>query len=243
MQPQILRIFLGLALAVLCGTFQPIAAEDIALKVEAIAESMKREEVEKLSDSVDAIEKKISQAQKKREVPLVKELKKTLAETKKTLAETKKRPLDVYREKAAAEVEKGQREAKIIAELEETGPVVVIEAGIGLNIIGNPEINVACRNNAMQNVEAFEVTVECFTKFDEPVQSISGSSIFVGIMQKTTEPHKFCNASWQLAVHRTTAKANVWVNRVRLANGDEWVQTREEAASKRLGIRKAVLAR
>lgn len=104
-------------------------------------------------------------------------------------------------------------------------PVRVLATGIHPNAIGIPEISVEVQNTKPLSVEAFEIDVECFDKFDEPVSWPGKGNVFRGISQTTLPPKETKRTSWQLSLHRNTTRAKLWVSRVKLSDGTVWSQT------------------
>jgi hypothetical protein len=110
-------------------------------------------------------------------------------------------------------------------------PIVITGSGIHYNVIGLPELTIAVHNPRQIAVEAFEVDVECFDKFDEPVNSPGKDNRFKGISQSKLLPNATTRAKWQLSLNQNTTRATLWVSRVKLSDGTIWTQTRQEAAN------------
>lgn len=126
-------------------------------------------------------------------------------------------------------VERSQVDAAMEERERSIPPVRVLATGIHLNVIGVPEISVEVKNTKSQAVEAFEIDVECFDKFDDPVSWPGEGNVFRGICQTTLPPQQTTRTSWQLSLHRNTTRAKLWVSRVKLGDGTVWTQSKAEA--------------
>jgi membrane-associated protease RseP (regulator of RpoE activity) len=126
-------------------------------------------------------------------------------------------------------IEREAIDAAVDAREKSMPPVVMTASGIHYNVIAVPELTIEFQNTRSEAVEAFEVEIECFDKFDEAVTFPGKGNVFKGISQSTVEPKGKSRASWQLSLHRNTTKAKVWVSRVKIGDGTIWTQTRDEA--------------
>jgi hypothetical protein len=117
-----------------------------------------------------------------------------------------------------------------LAEMRKVGPMFIDSAVVATNEIGLPEVNFAATNTSGVAVEGFELEIKCLNSFDEPVVSMVGKDTVTASVGRRVAPGGQSHGSIQLSLHRTTSKAVVRVTRVKLANGDVWSQTAEEAA-------------
>lgn len=117
-----------------------------------------------------------------------------------------------------------------LAEMRKVGPMFIDSAVVATNEIGLPEVNFAATNTSGVAVEGFELEIKCLNLFDEPVVSMVGKDTVTASVGRRVAPGGQSHGSIQLSLHRTTSKAVVRVTRVKLANGDVWSQTAEEAA-------------
>lgn len=108
-------------------------------------------------------------------------------------------------------------------------PLVIEALGLYPNVINLPELAVRVRNQSGKRVEAFTVSAECFNKFDEPVGDFKGNNVYSGIAQTGIADRDTARFTWQLSLHRNTARVRVWVTRARFSDGTEWSQTKAEA--------------
>lgn len=167
--------------------------------------------------------------------------KKRINETKKAPAEDLFRSMvDSERANAAADFKKEQAQRRE-KELAAAGPVSILGMGINTNVIGLPEITIEVQNNTDDTVEAVEFEADCFNKFDEPVEKIGGGSRFGAHWKYAISPKAKERISAQMSLQRSTAKADVWISRVRLRSGTVWTQTKEQAARTPYGLAKARL--
>jgi membrane-associated protease RseP (regulator of RpoE activity) len=127
---------------------------------------------------------------------------------------------------AAEEREKQEQRAELEAEINRRmmakPPLQIIGTRLGRDIIGQPDLALEVRNNRNQDIEAFEITVQCFTKFGDPVGALGTDNIYDGIAQRIVEARKTANHRWQLSWHNTTGLAKVRIKRVKLADGTTW---------------------
>ena len=176
------------------------------------------------------------------------EIKDAIASRKRRMNETKRAPaedlfksmVDSDRARAADEFkqEQAQRREK---ELAEAGPVAILGMGINTNAIGLPEITLEVQNNTDETVEAVEFEADCFNKFDEPVEKIGGGHRFGAHWKYEIPANAKERISAQMSLQRSTAKADVWISRVRLKSGKVWTQNKEQAARTPYGLAKARL--
>lgn len=108
------------------------------------------------------------------------------------------------------------------------GPLLISGATISRNSIGAPEVTIAVGNTTDRTIEAFDVEIECWNAFDEPVNAL-GDNIYHGTSQKPIAASEVVTSTWMLSVHPTTARVSVRVTRVKPSHGNVWEQGREEA--------------
>lgn len=108
------------------------------------------------------------------------------------------------------------------------GPLLITGAMISRNQIGVPEVTIAVGNTTDRTIEAFDVEIECWNAFDEPV-GFGGDNVYGGTSQKTIGESEIVTATWMLSGHDTTTRVAVRVTRVKPSYGNVWEQTREEA--------------
>lgn len=137
------------------------------------------------------------------------------------------------RQRAEAKVAFADEHQK--ARMQAAGPIYIVGHGIVTNIIGMPELVLVVRNTTSKTVEAFDITAECANKFGEAVNFPGQGNAFRGTWQTRIAPGETMTARWQLSLHRNTTKAWTWVNRVKLADGTVWQQTKGEAQEKQVG--------
>jgi hypothetical protein len=235
-------MFSGLVLFVLL--FIQTQTEDDA---ESIAREAMARDITAAQKHVNRCEESLKKSMQAKDREATKRARADLKRSKESLAKVKSRKLEDYmdaarksaeerlrkaetesrRQEAAAIAEK--RRAERMAELRKIGPVVVQSAVVVTNAIGLPELNFGVMNPGDVPVEAFDMHVECYNSFDEPVVGISGTNTTTIAVSDRLHPGGEKFGSVQLSLHRTTSKAKVRVSRVKLINGEVWSQTRDEA--------------
>ena len=108
------------------------------------------------------------------------------------------------------------------------GPLVICGAMIEDNVIGIPEVSIAVANRTDQTIQGYEVEIECWNAFDEPV-GFGGDNVFGGISQKRIMGSSIETGTGQLHSHQNAVRVSVRITRVKPTQGQVWEQTREEA--------------
>jgi hypothetical protein len=236
------------AAILIASTIQAMADED------QMAREAKAADIASAKDAVDTCEQALKWAIKNKDQENAKKLRAELNAAKAKLAATKRKKHEDYvasaawseqkrqedesseRELAAERREKRLREAEATQRAREekakAGPVFIESAVIGRSIIGLPELNFVVSNAAGVTVEAFDIEVECFNSFDEPVKNLVGSNVFTGAVSTPILPNGQGIYSVQLSLHGGTSNAMVRVTRAKLSNGEVWKQSRDEAKEK-----------
>lgn len=140
----------------------------------------------------------------------------------------------------AAEFER-QQEQERKREIAAAGPVSITRMGIVTNVIGLPEIVLEVQNNTDEVIEAFEFEADCFSKFDEPVNRPGGANRYCGQYKHAMRPRSRERVTAQLSLQSNTAKADIWISRVKLSSGEVWAQTKDKAGKTPYGLAKARL--
>lgn len=109
------------------------------------------------------------------------------------------------------------------------GPVVIAGVALGRNSIGSPQVTISVGNMTDRTVEAFDVEMECWNSFDEPVEA-GGDNVVGATCQRPLEGGQADTAVWNLPLHDTTTRIAVRITRAKPQGGNIWSQTREEAA-------------
>lgn len=190
---------------------------------------------------VDSLEESLKQAQKARNLPQAKDLRMQMTAAKKEVGRVRKLSDDWFLSQAKQRLKVEAEKTEEAQALKDSGPVVIRKMGINYNVINLPELTLVVQNSEDTAVEAYEISAECFNKFDEPVKFPGKSHVFEGSSQTRIAPKATEKANWQLSLQRATTKANVWVSRVKMADGRVITFTKEQAQKKPYGIAKAVL--
>jgi hypothetical protein len=237
----------------------------VDIDIDAMAKEYRSRAVKAATVVLERIDSSLKEAIKARESDKVKVLRGELTKAKADLAAAKSKPHADYVAEAeaflrqrkeateayAAQQKDREAEERMQAAVEadrlerrraiqkEAGPVCITGCSIRNNSIGWPELRVSIVNTTNEEVEAFEFEAECFNSFAEPVKDLNGSHVFRGSSQSSLKPNSESNMQWQLSLHRNTAKAVIWVKRVKMRNGDVWSQSREQAKVNSFGMREA----
>jgi hypothetical protein len=113
-------------------------------------------------------------------------------------------------------------------EMLERPPLEITAGALGRDIINQPVLALRVKSNRPQRIEAYEVTVQCFTKFGDPVKGPRGSHVYDGIAQNEVEAEGESTVKWQLTFHNTTGLAKVRIERVKLADGTVWKPAKDD---------------
>lgn len=194
----------------------------LAKDLRAATQSRSKSRIDSVKNEIGWRKKRISETKKATEEELFAEM----------VGEQRARAADEFRKAEAADREK---------EIAAAGPVSILGMGIHTNIIGLPEITIEVQNNTDDTVEVIEFDADCLNKFDEPVEKLSGGNRFSAHWKYEIAPKAKQRISAQMSLQRTTAKADVWISRVRLGSGQVWTQTKEQAARTPYGLAKARL--
>jgi hypothetical protein len=215
-----------------------------------------REQVEEYRKSIIAsvnaelrgLQKDLKEATLARDKKRVDEIKTAIAWRKKRVNDTRKYDAeDLFagmvnernaKAAKALEIEQWKQDEKVMAA---AGPVSIRGMGINTNVIGLPELTLDVQNNTNTTVEAIEFEADCFNKFDEPVIGLASGNRFSSHWKYAIPPGGRKQMSAQMSLFRTTAKADVWISRVKLGSGEVWTQTKDEAKKTPYGLAKARL--
>lgn len=208
-----------------------------------LAQARKAVVVAATKRDIDDREKERRLEQKRRNLQRVKEINGDIAILKKQLAMQNRRSLAEYLDEAkevlaearreeARVLEKKALDEKVDAAIKKAGPLAIIRYGLVPNAINTPQVVVVLRNTTNQAIEAFEIEAECFDKFGDKVAFAGRSNVYRGISQTKIGVGREERFAWPLHLHDTTAVAKVWVSRIKLADGKELRQTKEEAEAR-----------
>jgi hypothetical protein len=210
-------------------TESPPAQPQLTDEQQEIADAEKASRLKELASDVKDAERIAKERQKTRDKDQIQKAKNELLFARKQLNAHKKRTDQEWLDAAQIRKQNEFFAATQAAENAKNRPLSIESLGLHLNRINFPQLVVIALNNTNKPIEAYTVSAECFTKFDEPVKDIAGSNIYAGISQTTIPAAQKDKGIWQLSLHRNTAYARVWITRVRFSDGTEWHQTREEA--------------
>jgi len=201
-----------------------------------------------LNTELRGLQKDLRAATKSRNKLTIDGVKNEIGWRKKLVNETKSAPAEELFEQmvrkrnanAAEELQKqrAQQEERLMAA---AGPVSIRGMGINTNVIGLPEITLDVQNNTDTTVEAIEFEADCFNKFDEPVIGLASGNRFSSHWKYAIPPGGRKQISAQMSLFRSTSRADVWLSRVKLGNGEVWTQTKDEAKKTPYGLAKARL--
>jgi len=193
-------------------------------------EERKQKRMDLLKEELARLEEEKVTAVKKQWPKLIAELTKKVKAKQEQLDESQGKSVEDYLNEMRAEGEAAQLAARQKAIEESRPPLEITATGINPNVINMPKLTIEVRNTKDIAVEAFEVDVECFDKFGDPVNWPGKGNLFSGISQNQIGAKQTTRASWDLHLHQNTTKAKVWITRVKLGNGSVWSQSRVEAS-------------
>lgn len=234
--------FFACALALLGTT-------DLSDEEKARVTEFRRKAIVATATEISGIEKELRAAQQSRNKTTADELKRKLAELRKKSNELKRAtdeelfPAMRNAERDAQAAAFREEEAKQrLRDIAKAGPVSITRMGIVINAIGLPELVVEVQNNTDDAIDAFEFEADCFNKFEEPVKDLGGGNRFKGQYSHSLKPRSKEIVRAQMSLRQTTAKADIWISRVKLGSGEVWTQTKEKAIKTPYGMAKAELA-
>jgi hypothetical protein len=205
-----------------------------------IATETKQQAVNEIKNQIAQKERDRRDAQKARSIERVRAINLEIESLKKDLAIRRRKSINSYLKEAQANaIAERQKEARRMEELDldrqvneaikNAGPIAIIEHGITMNVINIPQLSIKVQNTTDQIVEAFEVDAECYDKFGDKVSLLGRGNLFRGLSQDKVKAGAVQRIDWPLSLQQNTAVADVWISRVKLADGTEWTQTKEEA--------------
>lgn len=100
-------------------------------------------------------------------------------------------------------------------------PVKIVKQTVGSNL-GTPTVFVQLENTSNVKADGVKVVALCFNNFNEPVNDVSGSNVFMGISQSILHPKRKQSLSWPLYLHSTTTKIDVFISEVHFVDGTTW---------------------
>jgi len=217
---------------------KPVTANEIE---QQMADEERASSIDAANRQVKSLQAAMKEAQKAKDLPRIKSLRSQIEDAKKEVGQLRKLSDEYFLVQARRKLKAAAAKAEEEQAVKKSGPVVIQKMGINYNVIGLPELSLVVLNSESVAVEAYEITAECFNKFDEPVSFPGQTNVFLGSSQKRLDANSTQMASWQLSLQRATAKANVWVSRVKMADGRVITFTKEEAKKKPYGLAKARL--
>jgi len=229
-----LALVLPLALAV------QVSADD---RAERLAKMAQRVDVQAASGEVGEWQNVLRYALASRDQDLAKKAREGVKNAKRELARAKDRSYREYMDRArrvAEETGRPDRDEQnrtarenlspgelYLERIRHAGPLLICGAMVEKNSIGVPEVTIAVGNTSDRTIEAYDVEIECWNAFDEPV-GIDGN-VYDGTSQKRIAESEIATSTWMLAGHDTATRVSVRVTRVKPSHGNVWEQTREEA--------------
>lgn len=108
------------------------------------------------------------------------------------------------------------------------GPLLIGGVVLEKNRINVPEVTVYACNLSDRTVEAYDVEIECWDSFGEPVRNLD-DNILRATCQTPVRESEVAPATWTLAVQDTTTRVAVRITRIKPEYGQVWEQSREEA--------------
>jgi len=103
------------------------------------------------------------------------------------------------------------KNAKSIEIEKELSQIEVVSAGISLDIIGTPNLDVSFKNNSEKTIDALVIKSYLYNNFDEPVGKWNSNSAdpFYGNVQEEIAPNQTKTLHWNLAVYGNATKTGM----------------------------------
>jgi len=126
-------------------------------------------------------------------------------------------------------------DAKYIRFIKRGVPIYFVSAEVNFNSIGTPEANLVVKNISKKVIDAYEIKIYCYDRFDRPVRHYAtNSNVSEGISQekigpngingsKISEDYYCCGDTWTLYGHDTTTKIKVYLSKVHFTDGTRWI--------------------
>lgn len=127
---------------------------------------------------------------------------------------------------------------RVVVDATKECPLSLKAAKVKFNSIGRPEAHLSVQNDGVQSVDAYTVDIQCYDRFDKPVNYYGRSNrhIAPGISQTSINPGEVGESSWGLSGRSTTAKIKIVLTKVRMEDGTEWTPKKEEAEVSVVGV-------
>jgi len=231
---RLLALVLSIALAL------QVSVDD---RAERLAKMAQRIDVQAAAGEVGEWQNVLRYALAKRDQDLAKKAREGVKDAKRDLARAKERSQRDYIDRArrvAEETGRPDRDEQnrtaqenlspgelYLERIRHAGPLLICGAMIEKNSIGVPEVTIAVGNTSDRTIEAYDVEIECWNAFDEPVGI--GGNVYDGTSQRRIMESEIETSTWMLAGHDTATRIAVRVTRVKPSYGNVWEQTRDEA--------------
>lgn len=226
-----------------------LSSTDLSEDEKTRVADFRRKSIVATAAEIAGIEKQAKAAQQSRDKPKVEELKSKITALRKRINELKQaKDEELFsamrdeEQQAQAAAFREQQTHQRLREIAEAGPVSITRMGIVTNVIGLPELVVEVQNNTNDVIDAFEFEADCFNKFGEPVNEPGGGNRFRGQYSHSLKPRSKEVVRAQMSLRGTTANADIWICRAKLASGEVWTQTKDEASKVPYGLAKAKLS-
>lgn len=206
-----------------------VSAVDGDAERRKVAEAKKQATVDELKADVARLKVEKSTASKSGKPRLTNELTKQLKLKRQQLQDAESKSIEQYIADTDAEADALQRATRAKAIEAAQPPLKIVATGITPNAIGIPRLGVHVTNTKAIPIEAYEIDVECFDKFGDPVTWPGKGNFYSGISQETIPARETARGLWTLHLHQNTAQAKLWISRVKLSDGTVWQQSRSAA--------------
>lgn len=105
-------------------------------------------------------------------------------------------------------------------------PLFFLKVDITHDAIGTPEVNVIAKNISDMDIDAFDIQISCYNKYDEPVNHyLNATNIFTGTSDELLKAGETVRThyTWTLYGFDNTAKVKVYLKRCHFVNGKTYV--------------------
>jgi hypothetical protein len=213
-------------------------------RAERLAKMAQRIDVQAAAGEVGEWQNVLRYALANRNADLAKKAREGVKNAKRDFAKAKDRSARSYMDRARRAVEDEDRPDQnpgnrvsgenltagewALERIRYAGPAFICGAILEDDIGGVPVLTIAVGNRSDRTIDAYDVEIECWNAFDEPVGA-GGDNVMGGTCQTPLSESEIATAKWSLFGHQTATRVTVRITRIKPAYGNIWEQTREEA--------------
>ena len=241
-----MRLFFLAAIAIATALITEVSAGDAAAedRAERLAKMAQRIDVQAAASEVGDWNGVLRYALAKRDADLAKKAREGVKNAKRDLNKAKERSPRSYMDRARRAVEDEDRPDQnpgnrataenlsagewALERIRYAGPAFICGAILEDDMGGVPVVTIAVGNRSDRTIEAYDVEIECWNAFDEPV-GVGGDNVMGATCQTPLSESEIATAKWRLFGYQTATRVAVRITRIKPSYGNVWEQTREEA--------------